>query len=109
MRPVLRHGRGCCRKWRSPPQYRPASGWRFMPWGSLHASVSASREVSSAYCGFAPGDPIHGVYHDTEYGFPTEEESVLFERLMLEINQAGVSWATILEKRAAFGAAYGEF
>ena len=63
----------------------------------------------SAYCRFAPGDPIHGLYHDTEYGFPTEEESVLFERLMLEINQAGLSWATILKKRASFRAAYADF
>jgi DNA-3-methyladenine glycosylase I len=65
--------------------------------------------VSAEYCGFAPGDPIHGVYHNTEYGFPTEEESVLFERLMLEINQAGLSWATILKKRAAFRIAYAAF
>jgi DNA-3-methyladenine glycosylase I len=57
----------------------------------------------------APGDPIHGPYHDTEYGFPAEEESVLFERLMLEINQAGLSWATILKKRAAFRSAYADF
>jgi DNA-3-methyladenine glycosylase I len=63
----------------------------------------------SAYCRFAPGDPIHGLYHDTEYGFPTDEESVLFERLMLEINQAGLSWATILKKRASFRAAYADF
>jgi DNA-3-methyladenine glycosylase I len=65
--------------------------------------------VSAAYCRAAPGDPIHGLYHDTEYGFPTEEESVLFERLILEINQAGLSWATILKKRAAFRAAYADF
>src|SRR5205823_8591429 len=65
--------------------------------------------MSSAYCRFAPGDPTHGCYHDTEYGFPTEDESVLFERLMLEINQAGLSWATILKKRAAFRAAYSDF
>ena len=65
--------------------------------------------MSSAYCRFAPGDPTHGAYHDTEYGFPTEHESVLFERLMLEINQAGLSWATILRKRAAFRAAYADF
>src|SRR5246127_1276061 len=63
----------------------------------------------SAYCRFAPGDPVHGLYHDTEYGFPSDEESVLFERLMLEINQAGLSWATILKKRAAFRAAYADF
>ena len=56
--------------------------------------------MSAAYCRLAPGDPIHGLYHDTEYGFPTDEESALFERLMLEINQAGLSWATILKKRA---------
>jgi DNA-3-methyladenine glycosylase I len=65
--------------------------------------------VSAAYCRAAPGDPIHGLYHDTEYGFPTEEESVLFERLMLEINQAGLSWATILKKRTAFRTAYADF
>src|SRR6516165_2401463 len=63
----------------------------------------------SAYCRFAPGDPVHGLYHDTEYGFPTEEESVLFERLMLEINQAGLSWATILRKRPTFRAAFADF
>ena len=63
----------------------------------------------SAYCLFAPGDPIHGLYHDTEYGFPTDEESVLFERLMLEINQAGLSWVTILKKRASFRAAFSDF
>lgn len=57
----------------------------------------------------APGDPIHGPYHDTEYGFSTDEESVLFERLMLEINQAGLSWATILKKRAGFRAAFADF
>jgi DNA-3-methyladenine glycosylase I len=65
--------------------------------------------VSAAYCRAAPGDPIHRLYHGTEYGFPTADESVLFERLMLEINQAGLSWATILKKRAAFRAAYGDF
>ena len=52
---------------------------------------------------------MHGLYHDGEYGFPTSEESVLFERLVLEINQAGLSWLTILKKRAAFRAAFGEF
>src|SRR5690242_4095792 len=65
--------------------------------------------MSSAYCRFAPGDPTHARYHDTEYGFPTAEESVLFERLILEINQAGLSWATILKKRTAFRAAYADF
>jgi DNA-3-methyladenine glycosylase I len=65
--------------------------------------------LSGAYCQLAPGDPIHGIYHDTEYGFPSTDESVLFERLVLEINQAGLSWITILKKRAAFRAAFAGF
>jgi DNA-3-methyladenine glycosylase I len=65
--------------------------------------------LSAAYCRLAPGHPVHGPYHDTEYGFPATEESVLFERLVLEINQAGLSWLTILRKRGAFRAAFAEF
>ncbi len=52
---------------------------------------------------------MHGLYHDGEYGFPTNAESVLFERLVLEINQAGLSWLTILKKRVAFRAAFADF
>lgn len=65
--------------------------------------------MSATYCRIAPGHPVHGVYHDCEYGFPTSGESVLFERLVLEINQAGLSWLTILKKRAAFRAAFAGF
>jgi DNA-3-methyladenine glycosylase I len=65
--------------------------------------------LSAAYCRLAPGHPIHGLYHDTEYGFPSADESVLFERLVLEINQAGLSWLTILKKRPAFRAAFADF
>ena len=65
--------------------------------------------MSAAYCRIAPGHPVHGLYHDAEYGFPASEESVLFERLVLEINQAGLSWLTILKKRAAFRAAFADF
>jgi DNA-3-methyladenine glycosylase I len=63
----------------------------------------------TTYCDSAPGHPFHGPYHDTEYGFPTTEEAVLFERLILEINQAGLSWLTILKKREAFNAAFRGF
>lgn len=65
--------------------------------------------MSAAYCRSAPGHPLHAPYHDAEYGFPACEESVLFERLVLEINQAGLSWLTILAKRAAFRAAFQDF
>jgi DNA-3-methyladenine glycosylase I len=65
--------------------------------------------LSAAYCRIAPGHPVHALYHDGEYGFPTSEERVLFERLVLEINQAGLSWLTILKKRPAFRAAFADF
>ena len=63
----------------------------------------------STYCDIAPGHPYHGPYHDTEYGFPSRDDHVLFERLVLEINQAGLSWLTCLKKRDAFMAAYDKF
>ena len=62
-----------------------------------------------SYCDVAPGHPFHGPYHDTEYGFPVADDRVLFERLALEINQAGLSWLTVLRKRAAFRAAFDGF
>ena len=65
--------------------------------------------MSTAYCLAAPGHPWHGPYHDREYGFPSADESVLFERLTLEINQAGLSWLTVLKKREAFRAAFARF
>ena len=61
------------------------------------------------YCESAPGHPFHGPYHDDEYGFPTTDDTVLFERLVLEINQAGLSWLTILKKRDAFRKAFDGF
>ena len=51
------------------------------------------------YCDAAPGHPWHGPYHENEYGFPTKDEAVLFERLAMEIMQAGLSWETVLKKR----------
>ena len=63
----------------------------------------------STYCDVAPGHEWHGPYHDAEYGFPLRGDAELFERLILEINQAGLSWLTILKKREAFRAAYRRF
>ena len=62
-----------------------------------------------SYCDIAPGHPFHGPYHDEEYGFPVTDDDRLFERLVLEINQAGLSWLTILKKREAFREAYAGF
>ncbi len=62
-----------------------------------------------SYCDIAPGHPFHGPYHDHEYGFPVSDDDALFERLVLEINQAGLSWLTILKKREAFRKAFDGF
>ena len=63
----------------------------------------------SWYCRVAPGHPVHQPYHDREYGFPVEDETVLFERLCLEIFQAGLSWEIVLKKRAALNRAFAGF
>jgi DNA-3-methyladenine glycosylase I len=65
--------------------------------------------MGNTYCDIAPGHEWHGPYHDTQYGFPITDDRALFERLMLEINQAGLSWLTILKKQASFQSAYKGF
>jgi DNA-3-methyladenine glycosylase I len=61
------------------------------------------------YCDFATDRDLHGPYHDTEYGVPEQDEARLFERLMLEVNQAGLNWALILRKRPTLRAAFHGF
>jgi DNA-3-methyladenine glycosylase I len=65
-----------------------------------------------SYCTFVATDkanPLHVEYHDKEYGFPIADDDGLFERLVLEINQAGLSWETILKKREGMREAYDGF
>ena len=64
---------------------------------------------ANTYCHAAIGHPFHGPYHEEEYGFPLAGDDALFERLVLEINQAGLSWLTILKKREGFRVAYDAF
>jgi DNA-3-methyladenine glycosylase I len=61
------------------------------------------------YCNSHLEDTFNKSYHDTQYGFPLEEDNLLFERLVLEINQAGLSWITILKKADNFRKAYDQF
>jgi DNA-3-methyladenine glycosylase I len=65
--------------------------------------------MTLTYCQAAPGHPFHGPYHDAQYGFPLTDDVELFERLVLEINQAGLSWLTILQKRENFRRAFEGF
>jgi DNA-3-methyladenine glycosylase I len=60
----------------------------------------------STYCSIAPDHPVHASYHATEYGFPQRDETILFERLCLEIMQAGLSWEIVLKRRAGMAAAF---
>jgi DNA-3-methyladenine glycosylase I len=62
-----------------------------------------------SYCTVTPGHEWHGPYHEREYGFPLTSDADLFDRLMLEINQAGLSWLSVLKKREAFRRAYDDF
>ncbi|HEY5825829.1 MAG TPA: DNA-3-methyladenine glycosylase I [Cyclobacteriaceae bacterium] len=52
---------------------------------------------------------IHKAYHDQHYGFPIHDDNELFGRLIMEINQAGLSWETILKKEITFRKAYHNF
>jgi len=61
------------------------------------------------YCTTHPEDFYNRSYHDTQYGFPLVDDNLLFERLILEINQAGLSWLTILKKAENFRRAYDGF
>lgn len=61
------------------------------------------------YCLTHPEDTFNKTYHDTQYGFPLDDDNLLFERLVFEINQAGLSWITILKKADHFRRAYHGF
>jgi DNA-3-methyladenine glycosylase I len=56
-----------------------------------------------------PEDTLNKNYHDTQYGFPLADDALLFERLVLEINQAGLSWSLILKRASEFHRAYDGF
>ncbi|MCK0167604.1 DNA-3-methyladenine glycosylase I [Jannaschia sp. S6380] len=60
-------------------------------------------------CGWVGDDPLYRDYHDTEWGVPERDPRALWEQLMLEGFQAGLSWITILRKRDAFRAGFAGF
>lgn len=60
-------------------------------------------------CWWAGTDPLYVAYHDTEWGVPERDGRALFEKLILDGFQAGLSWITILRKREAFRRAFAEF
>jgi DNA-3-methyladenine glycosylase I len=60
-------------------------------------------------CGWCVGDPLYEAYHDEEWGVPVYDDDTLFEFLILETFQAGLSWITILRKRENFRKAFDSF
>jgi DNA-3-methyladenine glycosylase I len=60
-------------------------------------------------CWWGDGPDIYRAYHDDEWGFPVDDDRMLFEKLCLEGFQAGLSWLTILKRREAFRAAFHQF
>jgi len=69
-----------------------------------------------SYCNYIVNNPsensdylLHKYYHDNQYGFPIDDDDELFGRLLLEINQAGLSWTLMLRKQGGFRAAYSNF
>ena len=60
-------------------------------------------------CGWVTDDPLYIAYHDTEWGVPEHDDGKLFELLILEGAQAGLSWLTILKKRDNYRRAFAEF
>jgi len=60
-------------------------------------------------CGWCVGDDLYEAYHDEEWGVPVYDDDTLFEFLILETFQAGLSWITILRKRENFRAAFENF
>jgi DNA-3-methyladenine glycosylase I len=60
-------------------------------------------------CGWAVSDPLMMAYHDEEWGVPVRDDRVLFEFLILEGAQAGLSWSTILKRRESYREAFAGF
>ncbi len=60
-------------------------------------------------CGWCEGDALYEAYHDTEWGIPVYDDNTIFEFLILETFQAGLSWITVLRKRENFRKAFNDF
>ena len=71
-----------------------------------------AKETQKSYCDYVESldkNNIHKIYHDEQYGFKIDDDNELFGRLILEINQAGLSWTTILVKQNNFRKAFSDF
>lgn len=67
------------------------------------------KQMEKIRCGWCKGDALYEAYHDQEWGVPVKDDDTLFEFLILETFQAGLSWITVLRKRENFRAAFDNF
>jgi len=74
-----------------------------------YARKAAAQDALRPRCAWCGTDPLHVAYHDEEWGVPSHDERHLFEMLILEGAQAGLSWSTILKKREGYRAAFAAF
>lgn len=77
--------------------------------GKTSQMGSMSTAKGQQRCGWAGDDPTYVAYHDSEWGVPVRDDRTLFEFLVLEGAQAGLSWITILRKRDAYRKAFSGF
>ena len=77
--------------------------------GKLINEHNANHEKRNTRCDWCLSDPIYIQYHDQEWGKECHDDSVLFEFLILESAQAGLSWLTVLKKRAGYRKAFANF
>src|SRR6266704_2692330 len=76
---------------------------------AVYAGGMAAASRARRRCAWVGDDPLSIAYHDKEWGVPVHDDRVLFEFLLLEGAQAGLSWETILRKRAAYRKAFARF
>lgn len=89
------------------PSATAAVGAPPSPWASRTVIVGPDGVARCAWG--VEGDPLYRAYHDEEWGRPSRDERHLFEMLVLEGAQAGLSWSTILRKREGYRRAFGGF
>ena len=75
----------------------------------VYSQTPVMHEDGLARCGWCGSDPVYMAYHDTEWGVPEHDSRALFEKLILDGFQAGLSWITILRKRDNFRRAFDDF
>ena len=92
---------------------RCKSGMASNPYGLrkpfAHNLLMHGREALRIRCEWVTGDPLYIAYHDREWGVPVHDDRALFEFLLLEGAQAGLSWLTILRKRENYRRAFARF